>query len=498
MRLDIKYPGVDSGDYILKVLNGADKVRFWIAPTKEDSLSPIANTIDQYLIEFDGTSDKTLYIEATDHSETTKDIEIEASYYNITDAVRATAFWVDKDSVHLSTPTMQQVVTSLATYTGNYLADLSCLISNTPPLSPLVVIDQPTFYDVINCKRIANNSTRYGFGSSHRAGLSAQSLPECPNDGYPGDSSFLYPDKKIGAKILWEFKIRPSVISGFYTHYGISFDVTRQKSVNTSELKSGEGIFIPSAESPVYFPWLDSLNLTDNERANDDSGDKLQNDNTPNADNEIYSFDPPGIDMYEICYDGLAFKVFRASFKEFVRIKLDGDFVTNINADSVNILEGSRASDKEDWYTVFHARRSSTGLYKMALDTDSASVSIPVKVSSTSDNGTIMLNVTNPSIVTTNGYRLTYTADSTGTWNVARMIGGMPVTDLDITADPNDEKKWNAMFEGVTIAITENDDMEFEDGDSYTYSTFKTQNPNGKVNGIGLGLPPFNILSTPY
>ena len=73
--------------------------------------------------------------------------------------------------------------------------------------------------------------------------------------------------------------------------------------------------------------------------------------------------------------------------------------------------------------------------------------------------------------------------------------GGMPVAEMDISEAP--DKQWNAVFEGVAIAITENANVQFQDGHAYTYSTFKTENPNGKVNGMGLGSPPFDILNTP-
>jgi hypothetical protein len=499
MRLDIPNP-LQGGNLALKlhVLEGADKVAFWTQPFKGSQLTGMNG---EYTINFEGETSKTFYIEAVNYSEDRIDIIIEASYANSADTVTATAYWVVRDSVHLSTPTMQQVATPVATYDGNSTVDLEGCIP-LPGASPLIVTEKPTFYKRINCQRIANNGTLYGFGPNYSAGLPAEEpTANCITNSYPGDSSLLNPNKKIGARIFWEFKIKPTLNPQIYDSYKIRFDVTRQKSVNTTEMISGEGQFMPSAESPVYFPWLDSLNLTDNERANDDagaSGVAGQNDNSPNADCEIYSYDPPGINLYDSCNDVIAFKVFRASFKEFVRVKINDAFETNEEPDSSNVLEGSRASYKEDWYTVFHVRRSSTGLYVMSLDTDSISVSTPFKVSNTADNGTVTLNIVDSiaANITTNGYRLTYTADSTRTWNVARMMGGMPVTDLDITPDINDEKKWNAVFEGINITITENDDMEFQDGHSYTYSTFKTENPSGKINEMGLGTPPFNIFST--
>ncbi|MCB9302975.1 MAG: hypothetical protein H6566_20265 [Lewinellaceae bacterium] len=48
----------------------------------------------------------------------------------------------------------------------------------------------------------------------------------------------------------------------------------------------------------------------------------FQNDNTPSSSGLIYSFDPPGSDIYDLVNENLAFKIYRASFKEFVRIQL--------------------------------------------------------------------------------------------------------------------------------------------------------------------------------
>ena len=75
------------------------------------------------------------------------------------------------------------------------------------------------------------------------------------------------------------------------------------------------------------------------------------------------------------------------------------------------------------------------------------------------------------------------------------MVGDMPLAEMNISEAPL--KQWNAVFEGVAISITENANVQFQDGHSYSYSTFKTENPSSKVNGMGLGLPPFDISDTP-
>lgn len=266
----------------------------------------------------------------------------------------------------------------------------------------------------------------------------------------------------------------------------VGVTVTRQKKTNTQEIVSGGGVF---QGQPENFPWEDQL---DNEKANDDQGFATaigQNDNTPSPFPlcKIYSFDPPGSDIYDMCNDNLAYKVFRARFKEFVRMTI-GDFVTNGVTGPKYATEGSRASSKMDWYTIFQMRRGSNGFYKMVLDVDNASVSFPVKSTNSGSNGMINLNVADTTTANTNGYRLVF-KDNGRTWTVINTTTSDMMT---ITEGP--PLMWDSDFEGVNININEGASP-FVDGDTYTYSTFKTQNPLGKVNQMGRGMLPYPINS---
>lgn len=81
------------------------------------------------------------------------------------------------------------------------------------------------------------------------------------------------------------------------------------------------------------------------------------NDNTPTNDH-IYSIDSPGRGNREADAEEY---IFRANFREFVRVKVDGQQPTG------NVLSGSRCSDKKDWHLRIHAINDN-GTYKQNPD----------------------------------------------------------------------------------------------------------------------------------
>ena len=102
----------------------------------------------------------------------------------------------------------------------------------------------------------------------------------------------------------------------------------------------------------------------------------------------------------------------------------------------------------------------------------------------------INLNVSDTSAVNTNGYRLVYKVNGNSrTWTVINTTTSDMTT---ITEGP--ALMWVSDFEGVNISINEGTSP-FVDGDTYTYSTFKSQNPLGKVNQMGRGMLPYPINS---
>ncbi|MCO6492975.1 MAG: hypothetical protein J5I98_31440 [Phaeodactylibacter sp.] len=420
MKLLVLKPQPYSGGSLkLRVLEGGQRVKFWKAPTKEDSLASASP--NEYNISFGNAPDSlTFYLEATGHSDTLRDIVIEASYGGKRDTVAATAFWVEKTNVWIN-----RAINPIPSYTGG------------------------------NCN--------------------------CPaNMGNHNSSN----DKWIAGRIFWEFGILPNLAPAQYHALNLEFDVTRQRQTNTCKIISGQGYL--SGCQQDKFPWLIPQ---DNEMPNDDSGPLFQNDNTPSSFGSIYSFDPPGSDIYDLANENLAFKIYRATFKEFVRIQLS-PFNTGPGPNS-NLLEGSRASKKMDWYTTFHIRRFSDGLYKMELDDSNTSVSKPIKGSNTNSNGNIILSVVDISAVSTNGYRVEYNSTDR-LWNVQRMVNGVPSVTTVILEGPSGT--WTGAFEGVSIQITEGS-IPFAFNDYYSYSTYATQNTQGKINELNIGNQPFNVYS---
>ncbi|MCB2092746.1 MAG: hypothetical protein KDF58_14965, partial [Alphaproteobacteria bacterium] len=386
------------------------------------------------------------------------------------DTVAATAFWSLVNNVYLGTQEMPQIIAPQpSAICGN------CPNASNPPPDPQIQLDNCTLFSSINCRWIASNTTRYGFGLCRTEPISYDTTQN---------------NKWMAGRIFWEFRIVPTLSSQQYESFNLTFDVTRQKKTNTRKIISGSGDFVDGQSE--NFPWEDQK---DNEKANDDSGYNTslgQNDNTPSPWGMIYSFDPPGYNILDFNNESLAFVVYRATFKEFVRIKI-GEFSTNDPTGPGNIVEGSRASIKNDWHTVFQLRRFSNGLYKMELDIANPSVSFPIKASNSGSNGTLNLSIPDSTSVSTGGYELKYNATNR-TWDTSRMVNNIPVTSMNIVEGP--PGRWNATFEGIGILIEEGN-TPFIANDRFTYSTFASQHPQGKVNEMNLSNQPYPV-TLPY
>ncbi|WP_282782092.1 hypothetical protein [Phaeodactylibacter xiamenensis] len=490
MKLEIHEPvPYVGGDMKIAILQGADRIRLWSSPTKVDSLT--RNSNNEYFIDFSALSNSTveLYVEALDHSVSSNDIVVEASYKDKTDRVSATAFWVEMNMVYPNTTGSPQLISpqpSSESTCGN------CLPQQNPAPNPLVVLDNCTMYSGINCRWIAKNMTRYGFGPSRSGTIPPISATlNCPNMNFPGDIT--NNNKWIGGRVFWEFEILPKLHQSVYTSLDLYFDITRQRKTNTRKIISGKGDFDGQLEK---FPWE---NQEDNEQPNDDSGRSNalgQNDNTPSQNGMIYSFDPPGSNIYDLCNENVAFVVYRATFQEFVRMRIN-KFDTNQPMGPPNNLEGSRLSSKLNWYTVFQLIRSSNNFYKMELDTLDQSVSIPVKVSNSNSNGSVSTSILNPGIVATNGYELIFDK-ANRSWSVSK-FDGTSYTNTQVLQESS-QGFWDTQasgYEGVSISILEGS-IPFVTNERYLFSTFSTQNSQGKVNGMGIVPQPFQVDSPFY
>lgn len=159
-----------------------------------------------------------------------------------------------------------------------------------------------------------------------------------------------------------------------------------------------------------------------------------------------------------------------------------------------NNLEGPRLSSKLNWYTVFQLIRSSNSFYKMELDTLDQSVSIPVKVSNSNSNGSVSTSILTPDIVATNGYELIFD-EANRTWSVSK-FDGTSYTNTQVLQESS-QGFWDTQasgYEGVSISISEGS-IPFVTNERYLFSTFSTQNSQGKVNGMGIVPQPFQVDS---
>ncbi len=130
----------------------------------------------------------------------------------------------------------------------------------------------------------------------------------------------------------------------------------------------------------------------------------------------------------------------------------------------------------------------------MELDTDDASVSYPIKITSTTSNGIVELTISNSSNISTNGYRLRY-VNSNRTFIAERMVDNVPVPNESLIINENSNGGiWEAIYQGVSIKIIEGSNS-FIDNDRFSFSTFKTQNPEGKVNVFNISDQAYNVFS---
>ena len=127
----------------------------------------------------------------------------------------------------------------------------------------------------------------------------------------------------------------------------------------------------------------------------------------------------------------------------------------------------------------------------MELDTANVSVSFPVKGSNSGSNGSIILSVADSAAIATNGYRMDFDYFG-GKWSIHRMVNGSPAATITIPEGPSGV--WTQTFEGISIQITQGS-IPFALNDRFTYSTFASQHPLGKVNQLNISNQPFNVFA---
>lgn len=171
------------------------------------------------------------------------------------------------------------------------------------------------------------------------------------NHGYGGDHFGIhYEDAPVGIgySIGFQFTVVPTDIGD---ESAVKFDITRQ-----AEGKIwGLNLILPTVEPPLDPVPVDlyaDLSFPTGDKANDNVDATVDqpvadrdNDNTPTNDH-IYSIDSPGRPSRDADEEEY---IFRANFREFVRVKFDGQQPTG------DVLSGSRCSPKKDWHVQIHA-----------------------------------------------------------------------------------------------------------------------------------------------
>ncbi len=147
-----------------------------------------------------------------------------------------------------------------------------------------------------------------------------------------------------------EFTVGPP---GIGNEPGVVFDVSRQRESYAWRQELGTWYPYSTEPGPFNGEWP-----AGDEGVNDDGPNNGQQDedNTPTA-NHIYSRDMPGVTTDEAAYQRL---VVRFNMREFVRVRLDGTAIANVNGPA----EGSRASGKVEWYSRMDViKNPATGLW---------------------------------------------------------------------------------------------------------------------------------------
>ncbi|MEO5368146.1 MAG: hypothetical protein H7831_17700, partial [Magnetococcus sp. WYHC-3] len=444
MKLVLKKPVPDLGDNVkLRLVSG--DVKIWEKSTKE---TEVALTSGEK--EFNTSDlDKTLWIEAQSVSTGLRDIVLELEYNGHKDTVKATGIWVIKTA---RTPWCVRQATS--GFPGNPRIG--------PPLTPsgtseLPDCDEINIWNLINVTYIACDGSRYGEGTFAKRGIN---------------------DVMIGGRILWEFEIMPHGASAL----GAVFDVTRQKERRYRQIAWGSGTLTSIPGLPdLDFPENQSPKK-DNEMPTDD-GDSSDEDNVPLNDH-LYSFDAPST---SIRGGTEAFVITRVHFREWVRMRISGSFANNANG----VVEGSRCSAKEDWHLLSYLKRDINGL--CVKDADAISYCDPQLQwgGGITSDGTMVVSLLADAV--TEGFNAVYDA-ANQKWTLTGTSGTPPVSVQKVGAIPAGTTWIITIGTKISVTITQGATA-FGNGDSFTFSVFKTSASSGKKLEIKTG--PINVTDGP-
>ena len=407
----------------LTVNLSADKVEIWTSPNKKEKIEFDKNLQAKIPV---SQLPKTLYLEAKTYSDTTRDIEVKLDYNGAQDVVKATAVWVINSRVWCTRDVCQPF----------------CAENPKAGEGRLSALNETNLENLINVLRVSKDHSRFGHGYDTKVGTE---------------------DQGFGGRILFEYLIFPN--DGNLSDLDVIFDCTRQKKIR--EMRTMHGKMPPGVSiTPIDFPDEIGANI---DKPNDDESSGDDEYNVPTYTNAFdsypagwrtYAWDRPGITNINQG-QGTAFKVGRQLFRDFVRVNIGETF------ESGNSLQGSRVSDKIDWYSVYYTKSGANHL--LEPDEQSVSASNPIRVDNTSGNGSCTIqtlaNANNA------GYKLLYNSFQQK-WELKN------ANDASInTATPlpgSNPKKWVITDpEKVTVTIIEGN-IPFGNGSEFKFSVFKT------------------------
>jgi hypothetical protein len=425
MRIKINRPLNSSNNQIitLSVTQGGNLVHFWLSRAKTGGKISLPKTFKCKDLPID------LYVEAINHSNAVRDIEIKLQYLTNFDIVKATAIWVQcPNSWHTRCPSP-----------SNPQCD-QALNNPMPGQGILSNLDQDGLKNQIISVRNSKDGSRFGHGYN---GVIA-------DNGVPHDDHF-------GGRILFEFSVLPTLSASDYEDLGVSFDCTRRRNIRTFSGNHGEKPGVVLNE-----PFPAKLDY-----ANDDNHDNIYDEDNVPTNGFLYSWDAPGYtNIYSTNSKKIAFKASKFNFEEFVRVEINGS-IPNVGA---NGLFGSRASEKINWHMVAYTK-SGPG-YIIEPDESIVSYSQPL-VGINTGNGIIAVELL--SAPQTDGYKLNYL--SGGKWRMKSST-----TEIEVAESGG---KWVLIDNNkVKVTITKGN-TPFYPGDSFKFSVFKTE--DNKLNETAEG-----------
>jgi hypothetical protein len=345
MQLVLRKPVPDlGGKAVLKVVSG--DVKFWEKSTKETEIT------DR---EFATANlPRTVWVEVRAPSNALRDIVIELQYKECKDTVKATGIWVEKTRFRndtdagVDTPsnltedtvgTTVKVVNAALFATGQpiFLKDLdgeerttiTAIAGNTITVSALTRVYQKDRNGRVEHREDRHTLSIDADGTDIRETFEELEVPLGARSANP-----------IGNGMEMEFTVKPA---GIGAEPGILFDITRQEEAKIWRVVGG----VTREDESRTFPAKE-------EEPNDDTNAPDEDEDDDPKNNHIYVIDQPRLGSSTVA----DYMVFRANFREFVRVLVNGG---TFALPRETLVIGSRASNKVPWRSWIEVSKGPDG-----------------------------------------------------------------------------------------------------------------------------------------